>query len=275
MLQFNRTMKSSKAGFSLMELMVAAALLGIVLYAYMSYRQLLMRTMNETKVRHTLESVRNDLKARLADTDSWCANVYQNSILDAGLTPSSRSNLSCILNRVRYYGLSTDPTIHSKSIICNRSDIKDPIYNLMLNFPGTSLLASTASATPCNYVPSDTRSIRLYDLSSVVNASPVIFYDSSDPTQGFSLEGIPCKSFDATAGGGSESCPLRYNITWNLECPDASGAPCTCHTVVVKAQLQVNFPNAATDKSYNWVNNLNTDSNGFTEIRIPIERCGS
>ncbi|MDR3606896.1 MAG: hypothetical protein P4M08_05880 [Oligoflexia bacterium] len=64
--------------------------------------------------------------------------------------------------------------------------------------------------TPCSgTMPPQT--FRLKDaLNQVVN-------DSTDSASGMTLSGAPCKTFNASTG--DDTCPLQYQLTWQVVCP--------------------------------------------------------
>lgn len=54
------------------------------------------------------------------------------------------------------------------------------------------------------------------------NADGTLFYDPVPPTNGFSLEGEPCLTFNSAIG--DNACPLRLTFSWQPICPTTG--PC-------------------------------------------------
>jgi prepilin-type N-terminal cleavage/methylation domain-containing protein len=289
----------SKAGFTLMESLATLFALSIVLLAYVGLRNMMGRTLSETQVRSSLEIIRNDLRSRVKDADQLCVNLYENYLQQKNnlltLGSAKWTGLGCVWNRVSYLATTSgDPTSpQPQSLICNQRSFPsintgwwdpNPSQGCIVQasdgnpWPGGQFSSNHCDATHgCPFI--------LYDETSVISGgSPEPYYDPSNSAAGFGLDGTPCQSFDGN--NGNSSCPFRYALSWQLECAsgDLPTGYCSCHTVVVNAQLQVKFP--ANDASgMQWVNNLNkqdpTNPNsgntevGFPAIRIPIERCSS
>ena len=81
----------------------------------------------------------------------------------------------------------------------------------------------------------------------------LVFYDATVATNGFTLDGAPCTTYDNTTG--NDDCPIRFNFDYFMECP---GALTTCGrpTVTVTAVMKVN-PASKGDPRFNInVNNF-------------------
>ncbi len=66
-----------------------------------------------------------------------------------------------------------------------------------------------------------------------------IFSRGASASGGFSREGEPCNSFNATAGAGNNNCPFRYNVAAWFFCSNGD-AQCDRPEVTVKAELVFN-----------------------------------
>jgi hypothetical protein len=79
-----------------------------------------------------------------------------------------------------------------------------------------SSLVCLKNNTDCTSASQNRREI--YCLYSASNS---LIYDSRNPSQGFSINGAPCTSFDSSRG--NPYCPFRPRIYWKADC---ASAPC-------------------------------------------------
>ena len=63
----------------------------------------------------------------------------------------------------------------------------------------------------------------------IADVSGQLYYDSSNPAQGFTLEGVPCTGFSATGAAADATCVIRADVSWRARCEDAAnGIPGSC-----------------------------------------------
>jgi prepilin-type N-terminal cleavage/methylation domain-containing protein len=259
-------LKKMRSGYTLIELLVAAGLMGVVVFAFASYKGLLLKSSSETKTRHAVEAFRNDLKSKLTDEESLCATLLGNFRNSA-----SASQMQCVWSRIA----DLQSTNSSRKMVCG-----DKMFS-------TGIAEGFAVAPPrnCNSIwpgptTSDFRKFDLYEVQSIDGSSQAqigIKYVGIEPTapgllNGISLDGTPCNSFDRA--NGNEACPIRFNLAWRLECPTPAATPCTCQSLIMRITLEARFPSApGTSRDQAWVNSLSEEGRGFSEIRVPLERC--
>lgn len=53
----------------------------------------------------------------------------------------------------------------------------------------------------------------------LLNADGESYYEGSLPNQGFNRNGDVCNEYNGTSGHGSDSCPIKVTIQWEVTCP--------------------------------------------------------
>lgn len=106
------------------------------------------------------------------------------------------------------------------------------------------LRCTRATATPCNHNNDNPLAGAFLGSPSTANFNVYdntgnIFSRGASASGGFTREGEPCNSFNATAGSGNNNCPFRYNVAAWFFCSNGD-AQCDRPEVTVKAELVFN-----------------------------------
>lgn len=81
-----------------------------------------------------------------------------------------------------------------------------------------------------------------YGPISIVDRDGVVLFDASSATSGFTVDGLPCNTFNPAAGSGDDSCPISFAAgfpIWTANCP-LGAANCGNPTITIRVQWQYN-----------------------------------
>lgn len=87
-------------------------------------------------------------------------------------------------------------------------------------------------------------------VNAILDASGNVYYDSTNPTSGFTATGATCTGFVPPPAAGNDACPLRFNITWQALC-STTPAPGTCVNAKPEITIQVVFNPATPQYVFN------------------------
>jgi hypothetical protein len=68
------------------------------------------------------------------------------------------------------------------------------------------------------------------------DAADAVVYDGRSPTSGFTIQGLPCTTFDPVLG--NPLCPIHYDLRWEAQC---IASPCINPPIKVTATADVRF----------------------------------
>lgn len=86
---------------------------------------------------------------------------------------------------------------------------------------------------------------------TLVDGSNVVVVQKGTPTSGFTRQGAPCNSFDATTG--NSNCPIHLEVRWQTDCV----SPCNQQAPPLKILVSFQY------KDPNSTFSINTDSLNF------------
>ncbi len=114
--------------------------------------------------------------------------------------------------------------------------------------------------------------IEIYSAERDSGGAAQLYYNGLDGSSGgFTLNGQPCTGFNATAGSGSDSCPIRINIELRKRCAMVNGDPCGINSIDVVGSFVFN----AKTLSFGSVNydNVNFEVNRTKLIKLNDFSC--
>lgn len=115
----------------------------------------------------------------------------------------------------------------------------------------------------CNGTPAS-KDIVVYD------AAGSVIFDSTNPSNGFTVNGIKCSTYDAI--NGNDACPIGVKVRWRALCNNST---CQSQQDLVSLQFefkpQNNVRNVAFN-SYNY-NQIETPRNSLSGNETPLLAC--
>lgn len=115
----------------------------------------------------------------------------------------------------------------------------------------------------CDGTPSS-KDIIIYD------AAGSVIFDSTNPTNGFTVHGVKCNTYDAV--NGNDACPIGVKVRWRALC---NNTLCQSQQDLISLQFdfrpQSNMRNVAFN-SYNY-NQIETPRNSLSGNETPLLAC--
>lgn len=124
-------------------------------------------------------------------------------------------------------------------IVTGVTMIRSNLYNILSSDLAWKATIENSSALAC--VKNNTDCSAQGGSFAIYSADGSLFYDPSNPQNGFNLKGAPCNQFDAT--NGTLMCPYRINTNWTPVC-DAAATDCTVGNVLFRLNFtfQISVP---------------------------------
>lgn len=117
-----------------------------------------------------------------------------------------------------------DKASWQKTIAAGAPTGSNPLGKMGCLVTGTTSCTVDGSSTG---TPIQNQAFALYD------AAGSLIFDATNPTNGITLNGLPCSSFSTT---GDNSCPMRFDLKWNAVCTGA------CINPMIKVNATLLFP---------------------------------
>jgi hypothetical protein len=191
-----RNCRGSQSGQSLIQVLIAVAIMGILMTAMTSMFEISNKRQGQSNLTFQAGMVRSDLVSALNNPVAW-----KNTTTDSANNFASGTMLDCLNNGKP---CTTDQTTD-------------------LSSGGTPVGFSGGTPLPDGV-----------QIKKVFDSSGAVILDSTLPNAGYTPQGARCSTFNAAAGAGDDSCPLRFEVHWWAKCNSIAN---TC--VNAQAQLQV------------------------------------
>lgn len=158
--------------------------------------------------------------------------------------------------------------------ILMKSTVLSVKNSILANVSSGGAWAQTVTAQPslkcanntdpyCNGAPAS-KDIIVYDSSGSV------VFDSTNPNNGFTVNGMKCNSFDSVAG--SDSCPIGVKVRWRALC---SNALCQSQQDLVSVQFDYHPSSTARNVAFNAFNynQVENPRNSLAGNETPLLSC--
>ncbi len=191
-----------RGGFSLVEILVALAIMAAVTLGVSTLMTSLNQQYYRANFTQTLETLRQEIINNISGSGAGLAGTG-----GAGVAAANMANDS--------WFQTMQNNAEFACILNNQTCAATGWLNISLW--GPVQLDGLGNPTP--YIP---------DMDNVAGA-------------GFDRNGLPCTTFDGTAGAGNNDCPIQYQIQARLLC-ETGVANCVNPAVEIRANLNVNAP---------------------------------
>lgn len=191
-----------KGGFSLVEIMVSLAILAAVTLGVSTLMTSLNQQYYRASLVQTLESLRQDLINNISGSGAGLAG-----------TGGAGVNAALMANDSWFQTLQNNAEF--ACVLNSQPCAAGAPFNISVWGPAQV----DALGNPTPFIP---------DLDNVGGA-------------GFDRNGVPCTTFDGTAGGGDNGCPIQYAVQARFTC-EAGVATCVNPAIEVQALLSINAP---------------------------------
>lgn len=189
MIKFNNS-----KGFTIVEAMLAVAIMGIMIYTAMSAFAGIGSRMKANRNIMAMQQIQASIISYIQNSNTWGRTIDANDgMVVGGINPSV--SMSC---------LKPDPT----SVTPLAPLAKDP--NCPNGFSGAAPFPG----------------FKLVMYNSENGTFPI--YDSAVATSGFDTQGLICNTFDAA--NGNDACPIKVSLVWSLA--DCAPANATCPSAI-------------------------------------------
>lgn len=219
---------SSNVGMTLVEVMVAIGISGIVLTAIMSLSNLSLKQQYQSNLTFQADLFRKNLVLLINNSDAW------------------KNTIAATANSAPYTVGGTPYTAPPTS------SATDP--------PGLNCLIGSGS--PCTNNGKDLTAspagtaISGMKILQILDNKGVLFYDTTSNTKGLSPQGTACNGFVAPSippappTPGNDNCPLRFDISWTAVC----GTSCVNPQVQIHIQAVYNPATSSRTVAFNPAN---------------------
>lgn len=195
------TTLKNKAGMSIIEVLIALGMVGILSAVIATVLQSMQRAQNQTNVINTIEGMRLNISKLIADGNAW-----RHTVSDPINSGTAADPLNCVQH----------------NIDCTNSGVPTSLARV----DDTSITNAMIDAAPQFAI---LRKLNYSDADPAVH-NALISTELAD--SGFTDKGAPCTGWNAA---GNDVCPIRWVLKTALEC---QGTPtCRNPTVRVIAQL--------------------------------------
>ena len=241
-----------RAGFTLLEIMIGAALLSFVVVAALSVDNISKQADSRLNLVRSVEIIRQNFIDVLTTPEAFYNTIQQSAAVAVRTGVASTSTMACVFNSVK--------TPQGSPLCAPATDFngeKEPPFAAVA--PGPTY--DTLKFWNYNW---GLRPLKIY------RADNTPFYDSTNPKSGFALDGTPCLDFDDGTDIGHSDCPLHYEFSWTIEC---SPTACNCPTIIVGARV-IYHPGTVGSGGLNYTA-IHPQQHGITTLRISLDSfCG-